>query len=118
MFSSETQDQTTKTFTKTMNFPVNNLALVSLCTKKTLSFKTWNWLIKNGRSQPETTSETHDDRIGFCCSLKAVCFGRYEQSIPGKDHLINGFRIYLFSIKKPSLILLITKIKDFIITTS
>ena len=34
MFSSETEDQNTKTFTKTMNFPVNNLALVSLCAKK------------------------------------------------------------------------------------
>ena len=33
MFSSETEDQNTKMFTKTMNFPVNNLALVSLCTK-------------------------------------------------------------------------------------
>ena len=34
MFRSETEDLNTKTFTKTMNFPVNNLALVSLCTKK------------------------------------------------------------------------------------
>ena len=83
-----------------MNFPVNNLALVSLCTKN-LKFYDLELVDKNERSQPETTSETHDDRIGFCCSLKAVCFGRYEQSIPGKDHLINGFRIYLFSIKKP-----------------
>ena len=33
MFSSETEDQNTKTFMKTMNFPVNNLALVSLGTK-------------------------------------------------------------------------------------
>ena len=82
-------------FMKPMNFPVNNLALVSLCTKN-LTFKTWNWSKKNGRSQPKMTTETHDDRIGFCCSLKAICFGRYEQSIPDKDHLINGFRIYLF----------------------
>ena len=44
MFSSETEDQNTKTFTKTMNFPVNNLALVSLCTKN-LTFKTWNWFL-------------------------------------------------------------------------
>ena len=42
MFSIETEDQNTKPFTKTMNFPVNNLALVSLCTKN-LTFKTWNW---------------------------------------------------------------------------
>ena len=33
MFGSETEDLNTKMFTKTMNFPVNNLALVSLCTK-------------------------------------------------------------------------------------
>ena len=44
MFSSETEDQNTKTFKKTMNFPVNNLALVSLCTKN-LTFKTWNWFL-------------------------------------------------------------------------
>ena len=87
-------------FTKTMNFPMNHLALVSLCTKKlktflagiecadhthfsgvimsirsfflfvqkNLTFKTWNWfLIKNGRSRPKTTSETHNDEIGFYC---------------------------------------------------
>ena len=34
MFSSETEDLTTKMFTKSMNFPVENFALVSLCTKK------------------------------------------------------------------------------------
>ena len=97
MFSSETEDLNTKMFTKTMNFPVNNLDLVSLCTKN-LTFKTWNWFLikKNGRSRPYTTSETHNDRISFCCSLKPICFGRYEQSIPGKDHLINGFWIFLF----------------------
>ena len=46
--------------------------------------------------QAKTTSETQNDRIGFDCPLKPVCFGRYEQSIPGKDNLINGFWIYLF----------------------
>ena len=86
-------------FTKTMNFPVNNFALLPLCTK-------WNWfLIKKEIEDPslyaKTTSETQNDRIGFCCPLKPVCFGRYEQSIPGKDNLVNGFWIYLFSIKKP-----------------
>ena len=44
MFSSETEDENTKMFTKTMNFPVNNLALVSLCTKN-LTFKTSNWFL-------------------------------------------------------------------------
>ena len=44
MFSSETEDLNTKMFMKTMNFPVNNLALVSLCTKN-LTFKTWNWFL-------------------------------------------------------------------------
>ena len=34
MFSGETEDLNTKMFTKTVNFPVNNLALVSICTKK------------------------------------------------------------------------------------
>ena len=34
MFSSETKDLNTKMFTKSMNFAVKNLALVSLCTKK------------------------------------------------------------------------------------
>ena len=34
MFSSETEDLNTKMFTNSMNFPVKNLALVSLCTKK------------------------------------------------------------------------------------
>ena len=113
MFSSETEDLNTKMFTKTMNFPLNNLALVSLCTKKNLNFKTSNWFLikKNGRSRPKTTSETHNDRIGFCCSLKPVCFGRYEQNIPGKDHLINRFWIYLFFFLSRSRdILLITKI--------
>ena len=61
MFSSETEYLNTKMFTKTMNFPVNNLALVSLCTKN-LTFETWNWFLikKNGRSRPKTTSETHN----------------------------------------------------------
>ena len=34
MFNSETEELTTKRFTKSMNFPVKNLALVSLCTKQ------------------------------------------------------------------------------------
>ena len=34
MFGSETEDLNTKMFTKTINFPVNNLVLVSLFTKK------------------------------------------------------------------------------------
>ena len=35
MFSSETEDLNAKMFTKSLNFPVKNLALVSLCTKET-----------------------------------------------------------------------------------
>ena len=34
MFSGETEDLNTKMFMTRMNFPVKNLALVSLCTKK------------------------------------------------------------------------------------
>ena len=34
MFSGETEGLNTKMFTKSMNFPVKNLTLVSLCTKK------------------------------------------------------------------------------------
>ena len=88
-------------FTKTTNFPLHSLALLSLCTKK-LTFRTWNWFLikKNGRSRPETTSETQNDRIGFCCPLKCICFGRYEQRIPSKGNLTNGFWIYLFSVTK------------------
>ena len=44
MFSSETDNLNTKMFTKSMNFPVKNLALVSLCTKN-VNFKTWNWFL-------------------------------------------------------------------------
>ena len=39
MFSGETEDLSTKMFTKSVNFPVKNLAFVSLCTKN-LNFKT------------------------------------------------------------------------------
>ena len=38
MFSSKTEDLHTKIFAKSMNFPVKNLALVSLCTKN-VNFK-------------------------------------------------------------------------------
>ena len=84
MFSSETEDLSMKTFTKSMNFSVKNLALVSLYTKK-LEFQDLELVLdKNERSRPKTTSETHTNQIGFCCSVKSVCFGRYEQHIPGK----------------------------------
>ena len=90
MFSSETEDLNTKMFTKSMNFPVKNLALVSLCTKN-VNFKTWNWfLIENGRSRPKTTSESHNDRIGFCRSLKPVCFGLPPVTSPLSCILFKG----------------------------
>ena len=49
IFSGETDDLHTKMFMKSMNFPVKNLALVSLCIKN-VNFKTENWfLIRNRR---------------------------------------------------------------------
>ena len=109
MFSSESEDLHTKMFTKTMNFPVKKLVLVSLCIKK-LKFKDLALVLDktNGRSRPKTTSGTHNDRIGFCCSLKPVCFRRYE---PGKrpfDKRILDIFIYFLSRSRD--ISLITKI--------
>ena len=70
-------------------------------------------LDKNGRSRPKTASETHNNRIGFCCSLKPVCIGRYERSIPGKrpfdEWILDIFIYFLWGSRD---ILLITKIYD------
>ena len=94
------------------------LAVTNWCS--VVKQKTWTWfLIKNVRSRPKTTSETHNDRTGFCCSLKPVCFGRYESSMPGKRRSDKWILdIFIYFLWRSRDILLIAKISDFVLTTS